>query len=255
MIDRAVEQIEQRHLLELAQVLAHPVEDDDGVVDGIAGDHQDRRQGREIELDLGQRIEADGRDDVVQKRDQGGDTELPFEAEPDVDADHQQRQSGGERAVTFQLAAHLRTDEFGAPVLHDPVPERVLDHRNGLYLLGLLAVLALQVDQHVVGLAEFLQRHFAEPKPAQQAAHLSEVGRAVGLDLHQDAAAEVDAEVEALDQEQRHRGEHQRRRKRQEQLAPSHEGQVRSHGDMFDQGHGARLKSAGFEAAGGAAKG
>ena len=57
-----------RHLLVVAQNLADAVEDDDGVVERVADDRQDRRDARQVEVDLGRREEADGQDGVVHQR-------------------------------------------------------------------------------------------------------------------------------------------------------------------------------------------
>src|SRR3546814_9580041 len=60
---------------------------------------------------LSQRKEPDGRHHVVQQRDQGRHSELPLEAEPDVDGDAEHGEQGGERAVHLQLVADLRRSE------------------------------------------------------------------------------------------------------------------------------------------------
>src|SRR3546814_7396458 len=61
---------------------------------------------------LSQRKEPDGRHHVVQQRDQGLHSELPLEAEPDVDGDAEHGEQGGERAVHLQLVADLRPHVF-----------------------------------------------------------------------------------------------------------------------------------------------
>ena len=68
-------------------------------------------------------------------------------------------------------------------------------------------------DQHVGRRAELLQLHLAEAQPAQRRAHLGEVGRS-GLRLHLDqrAADEIDAEVQAVEEEQQDGDDRQRPR-------------------------------------------
>ena len=95
---------------------------------------------------------------------------------------------------------------------------------NGLRLRFLAAGLALDADQHVVGAAELLQRHLAEPKALQARSQLGEIGRLRGRDLHLDAALEVDAVVEARLDEQHDRGEREERRHADAEIAPAHEG-------------------------------
>src|SRR3546814_3062259 len=58
------------------------------------------------------RSEPDGRHPVVQQRDQGRHSELPLEAEPDVDGDAAHVEQGGARAVHLQLVADLRPHVF-----------------------------------------------------------------------------------------------------------------------------------------------
>ncbi len=67
-------------------VLAHAVEDDDGVVHRVAGDREDRRDDveREVVAEPGQERERD--EDVVQRRHDGAHREAEAEPEPDVDA-------------------------------------------------------------------------------------------------------------------------------------------------------------------------
>ena len=82
----------------LSILLADPVVDDDGVVQRIADDGEDRGDDVEIELELGQREEAHRHPDVVEQGHQRADAELPFEPYPDVDGDPDHRQGDGERA-------------------------------------------------------------------------------------------------------------------------------------------------------------
>jgi hypothetical protein len=62
--------------------------------------------------------------------------------------------------------------------------------------------------------------------------------RSVGARLDQDTAAEIDAEIETLDQEQPDRSQDHDGRERQKQLAPDHESQVEGDTDALNQGQG-----------------
>jgi hypothetical protein len=153
--------------------------------------------------------------------DQGCQAELPFETEPDVDSDRDQRQHGGQQAGSAQLLAHFRADELGAAVFRHLVAERRLDRLDCRQLGRLIAFLTLDVDQDVVFGAELLQGHLAEAEPTEAAAQLGQIRRALCAHLDQGSAAEVDAEVEPLGDEGRERGQQQGRRKGDEQLAPA----------------------------------
>ena len=72
LVARSISSLE-RHLLVAAQDLADAVEDDDGVVQRIADDGQDRRDARQVEVDLRRREEADRQDRVVDQRRHGAD--------------------------------------------------------------------------------------------------------------------------------------------------------------------------------------
>ena len=56
------------------------------VVHRVAENGQQRRDDRQIELELQQREHADRHEHVVRQRHDRADGELPFEAEPHVDA-------------------------------------------------------------------------------------------------------------------------------------------------------------------------
>ena len=68
-------------------MLADAVEDDDRVVDRVAEDRQQGRDGGRGQLAAGQRVHAQRDQDVVQERAQDRDCEAPLEAERDVQRD------------------------------------------------------------------------------------------------------------------------------------------------------------------------
>ena len=104
-------------------------------------------------------------------------------------------------------------DGLGSAVFRDLVAQGRLDRSDRFLLRLFAAFLALQPDQHVVLGAEFLKRDLAQAEPVQGRAHGGKVHRAVGLHLQEDAAQEIDAQVQALDREKAKRRDHQRDRK------------------------------------------
>ena len=72
------------HLPVLAHHLANTVQHDDGFVQRIADDRQDGGDGGGVEFQLGQREEADSEKQIVHRRDDRADRELPLEAEPKI---------------------------------------------------------------------------------------------------------------------------------------------------------------------------
>ncbi len=99
--------------------------------------------------------------------------------------------------VTFN-----RPDNLNAAVVN-AVAERLahLLHRRLLRMVasGLLG----NAYQHIGGPAELLKLHIAEAEAAKRSAHLGKIGRA-GFLLHlkQRSAAEIDAEIESVREEQ-----------------------------------------------------
>ena len=115
-IDGFVEQLRHRHFLVTPQHFPDPVIDHDGVVQGVAEDRQQRRDTGEVEIDLGDRHEADRQHDVVDVGDHGAERELPFEPEPEIDQDRKDREHQAEHAVGQQFAGNARTHHFDAAI-------------------------------------------------------------------------------------------------------------------------------------------
>ena len=84
-----------RELARGARTLAHPVEDDDGVVQRIADHREDGRDRREIEGDLRQREETHHADRIVQHGEDRAQREFGGEPEQHVDQDEHQRRHQG----------------------------------------------------------------------------------------------------------------------------------------------------------------
>ena len=197
-IHRDVEQVRHRHALVAAQHLADTVIDDDGVVEGITQNREQRRDARQVEIDLSERHVADGEHEIVHVGDHGAERELPFEAKPEVDQDRKDRQPEPDRAFCQKLRRDARPDHFDAAVIH--LVSQRLAHLGDRSLLGLLAPGLLgDADQDVVRAAELLELNIAETESAKGGAQLGEIGGAAfRLDLDQRTADEIDAEIETV---------------------------------------------------------
>lgn len=77
---------------------AHAVVDDDLVVHRAADQREDRRDGGQVEVEPGEREEADALRHVENERHDGADRERPLEAVPDVE---QHREAGGSRRLRY----------------------------------------------------------------------------------------------------------------------------------------------------------
>src|SRR3974390_96365 len=130
--------------------------------------------------------------------DHGAERELPFEAEPQVDQDADDREPEADYAIGQQLAGHARPHHLDAAVV-DLVAERAAYFGDRL-LLGRLATRLLgDTNQHVVRCAELLELNFAKAEPIQRRAHLGKIGGwGLRLYLDQSATLEVDAEIQTV---------------------------------------------------------
>ena len=171
-------------LAETAEGLADPVEDDDRLVHRVAQHRQHRRQHRQRELPLEEGEEAQDDDDVVQVGDDGGDRELPLEAERQVDHDAHHhdgqrlgavlRVSSSPTAGPTDLAARQRTGS-APPALA----------QTGCATASPLAVTCSGEPPAGLGLAQRRRR----PAPAPRSASTSGAHRQA--DHHVARAAEV----------------------------------------------------------------
>ncbi len=214
-VDRHVEQVRHRHLLVAPQHFPDAVVDNDGVVERVAEDGEQRRDAGEIEIDLGDRHESEGQHDVVHVGDHGAEGELPFEPEPQIDQDRPDGREYSHDAQIEKLAGHPRPHHLDAAG-GDGVAESALhlEHRR---LLGLLAARLLgEANQDIFGTSEFLELDLADAKLAERRSHLGDIGR-TGLALHLDkgAAHEVDAEIQAVGEVQDDGDDGQQRRHRE----------------------------------------
>ena len=188
------------------------------------------------------------------QRQHAANAELPFETEPDVDQDRAQRDQHRQDTVADQFRADLRADELDAAVIH-VVAQRATHRLDGRLLAFLTAILLLDADQHVGIGAEFLQGHLAQPELAERRAHFGQVGGLRRAHLHQDAATEIDAEIQPLGQQGAERANHQQGGKDEAQPLVAQEGHMRRTGQESHETHRqSPLRSAASSAATGAAK-
>ena len=143
---------------------------------------------------------------IVHVGDHGAERELPFEPEPEIDQDRHDREHQADGAVGKQFAGDARPDHLDAAVI-DVVAERVAHLLHRRLLRRVAARLLGNADQHVVRARRIAAAgHRRGSSAPMRRAHLGEVGRArLGLHLHQRAADEVDAEIQAVEEIQRDR--------------------------------------------------
>ena len=137
-----------------------------------------------------------------------------------------------------QLVAALRPHRLDPAVFLGVGAQRSLHLLDRLLLRLLAAVLARQVDQHHIRGAEALQLDVAQAEAVQAVAQAVEIGRTLGLHLHDDAAGEVDAVVQTARKEQRQRAEQQHHGDDEEPAPLAHEVELGLDREVADQGHG-----------------
>jgi hypothetical protein len=173
----------------------------------------------------------------VGRRQHRADGVLPFEAEPEIDQDAEQRDDDADDAVAGELGGDARADYLGAAEV-DGIAEGVLHQRDHPLLRLVAALLALHADEHVVRRAELDHLHVAEIEGIERGADLADVGRAVlRLDLDDRAALEVDAVVQADGKEQRERDDRHHDRQRHGDNSPPHERDSGVRRKQPDQAH------------------
>ncbi|MEY9807549.1 hypothetical protein ABIF30_007156 [Bradyrhizobium elkanii] len=193
----------------------------------------------------GDRHEADREHDVVDVGDHGAERELPFEPEPKVDQDAHDREHQADHAVGEQFAGDARSHHLDATIV-DGFAERAAHFRHRVLLRLVAAGLLGDADQDFRRTAELLQLHLAEAKAVQGRAHRGDVGGAgLGLHLQQRAALEVDAEIQAVGEEQRDGKDREQRRDREADAAKAgevemgvvrHDAQRRQQAERRDHG-------------------
>ena len=145
---------------------------------------------------------ADDDDDVMGKSDNGADSELPLETEPDVKNDRDERSEHSDGSGRPQLTRNGGTDNFNA-ALHVSVAKR-RNHLVERLLLSFFAPwLLFETDENVVGRPEFLDLDITQIKRSESLPHLGDIDRSLGrLQLDHGAALEVDAIVQPAREQQ-----------------------------------------------------
>ena len=110
-VDRHVDDLGGRQFLVFAHHFADAVEHDDGLVERIADDGENRGDRGLVELELREGEEADRQQQIVHRADDRADRELPFEAEPQIGQHRQDRDDDAERA----RSARVRPRRAGRP--------------------------------------------------------------------------------------------------------------------------------------------
>src|SRR5215469_10035510 len=124
-------------------------------------------------------------------------SELPLEAEPQIEQDGANRQHNANGAVGEQLAGDPRSNDLDTAILN-AVAKRPLHALNCGLLGGVAAWLLGDADEHVVRSTKLLELEIAQVEPCDRRPHRRQICRP-GLLLHLDqrSTAKVDAEIEA----------------------------------------------------------
>lgn len=122
--------------LHVLPVLADPVEDDDGGVDGVAEDGQRRGDEVDVEGDAEDHVEAQHHQQIVDQRADRCHAGLELKAEGDVDQNQHDRRQGGREGRLGEVPAHRGRNALDlVALLH---VDGILAHNgvpNGLNLL------------------------------------------------------------------------------------------------------------------------
>jgi hypothetical protein len=95
--------VRHRHLFVAAQHLANAVVNDDRIVERVAENGEKRGDTREVEVDLGDRHEANREHNIAYVCDHGTERELPFETEPEINQNREDREHKAQCAVGEQF--------------------------------------------------------------------------------------------------------------------------------------------------------
>src|SRR4051812_12021408 len=130
--------------------------------------------------------------------DHGAERKLPFEPEPEINQDGDDRETETDGAIGQEFGGDTRSDDFDAAVL-DVGAERAPHFGNGSLLRAFAARLLRDTDQNIGRRAELLQLNVAKPQSAERRPHFGEIGWAgFRLYLDQRAAHKINAEIEPV---------------------------------------------------------
>ena len=180
-----------------AEVLPDPVRDDDGVVQRIADDGENRREFRQVEGPAEHGEGAERHDDIVGQGRHRANGELARKAEHDVDHHHRQRHEHGDAPLLRQFFADRRTHHFGA-TQRDVTVRTSEQHQDFVAHRGLIdAGLGRDADQDIRLRPEVLYHRLLETRVLELLAHLLRHHRDIETDLDQRATGEVKSAIEA----------------------------------------------------------
>ena len=181
---------------------------------------------------------------------------LPFEPDGDIGGDHHHGEHRGDHAVMEELVGNLGSHHIGAPVLV-AFPQLGADG-PGHRLVDIVLVLAgpggrrLNPDQHAtvdrpvaLAAAEILHLDFGKAQAVDLGAQRADIDGLGGLDLHQHAAGEVDAEIESVQPDGEHRDNDQKPVQPERHEPVFDEIHIGGFRDESQQRHGRTLENAG----------
>ena len=134
LVDRHVDHVIQLVPPHRPEVLADPVEDDDRVVGGEAGDRQNRRDDVQAHVIAEERQERQRDEQVVNRGDHRAHAEAQLEPRAQVDQQADEREHRGVQTLGFELTAHRGADNFRALPLESAevsFAQRVFHLRGG----------------------------------------------------------------------------------------------------------------------------
>src|SRR5947207_1944198 len=117
LVDGTVQSLVERLLPSLAQVLAHAVEDDDGVVEGVTENGKKSGDYGQRYLEVHQLEKRNRGEHVVTGRDHCRGGEPPLESDRQVDEGNQERQQNGDDGAALELLSDGAGDRFSADYL------------------------------------------------------------------------------------------------------------------------------------------
>ena len=184
------------------EVFANTVKNNDGTVDGIAyyGEQSSYEGGIHFHLEQGEI--AQGNANVDNQGDNRRNGELELKAQGDVGNHQEPGQHNGQHCLLNELATHgsayvfhtldSKITQLSLQVIHYCTAFFIVDDtgtdEHALGLLG-IAIVAFQLDDAIAQIVVF-----------QHIAHLSNLHRLIKGQVHNAAASEVNAQIEALHQ-------------------------------------------------------
>ena len=141
----------------------------------------------------------------MQVGDDGGHRIFPLEPERQIDHDAKHHHGQCFQAVLCQLFAHLGADKFGAAQRCITIGNFQRGHHGIALLGGTDALLRRQADHHVTRGAKILHLHIVQAQTGHGAPNLADIGGLGVVDLHQRAAGELNRQVQAACEQEKHR--------------------------------------------------